>query len=353
MLCPKNATERLSASTGAMTADVSFCHQGIRQASRRKNFTMRHTVGLKRSTREKDPRDDSPQRADFAPGSGTRLRRMPRFLLVMWVLVSGCAPTLRVTRLAPPQVSLGPARVVGLETRTQVGTNVSNTVLTGLVTGTLSVPVDIEQTLRERITARLPEIGLSACPSAPCGDATVHLNVVEASLGAKPVKDVLRAVARITVKVDVTRADGSNIYSDRFWDQESDRVEFGDQLLGRAADGIAGLLVNTFAPRQVTVEIPIEDGGPLQPGAELLLAGDLDGADRAFGELTTAQPGLAGAWYGLGVSAEARGDHARAAAMYRKAASLDGKRRYLDAAESAERTVQQSVAAAAARQAAP
>lgn len=267
---------------------------------------------------------------------------------VALLALTGCAPSLYVTRWAAPEASLGAVRVLGITVDTSAKHQVTNALVTGLFTGQLTVPSDPAPLLQRHLAQRLPEVGVTVCPSVPCGDATLAVEVRESSVGGGPTKNGdLRVDARLAVRVRVTARDGAELLAWRYDEHAWDRMDAADQVLERAADGIALQLVRTLSPRQVRERIPLEDAGPLQQGVKLLLGGDTDGAERYLLELAQQQPGLAGVFYDLGVIAEVRGDYARAASFHRQALQRDARRLYFDAAESAERKVPQHLEQAA------
>ena len=267
------------------------------------------------------------------------LRRAP---LVALVAFSGCAPSLYVTRWAAPEASLGSVRQLGITVNVSAKHQVTNALVTGLFMGQITVPSDPAPLLQRHLAQRLPEVGVTVCPAAPCGDATLAVDVHESSVGGGPTEHGdLRVDARLGVRIRVTAHDGRELMAWRYDEHAWDRVDAADQVLERAADGIAVQLVRTLLPRQVRERIPLEDAGPLGQGVKLLLGGDTDGAERYFLELAQRQPDLAGVFYDLGVIAEVRGDYARAASFHRQAIQRDAKRMYFDAAESAERKVPQ------------
>lgn len=263
-------------------------------------------------------------------------------LSAVLLALTGCAPSLYVTRWAAPEASLGAVRQLGVTVDTSAKHQVVNALVTGLFEGQLTVPSDPAPLLQRHLAQRLPEVGVTVCPAAPCGDATLAVEVRESSVGGGPTgSGGLRVDARLEVRVRVTARDGTELLSARYSEHAWGRVDAADQVLERAADGIAAGVVRTLLPRQVRERIPLEDAGPLGQGVKLLLGGDTDGAERYFLDLAQQRPDLAGVFYDLGVIAEVRGDYARAASFHRQAIQRDAKRRYFDAAESAERKAPQ------------
>lgn len=250
-------------------------------------------------------------------------------------LSAGCAPSLRFTRPTPPEASLGNVRTVSVSVTTDVGRNVENAVVSGLLTGEIPVPVSVNAVLEERLSVRLQELGYGVCPEAPCGEGEMNVRLTEAAVGTEFTGNGLRSHARITARIKVKQHDGQEPYDFTFWDRRSGRVDEAPALVRGSADSIAQSFAVTLLPGRQRVELQLEDGGPLRQGVNLLLSSNWDEAISYFTQLTQQQPELGGAWYDLGVAWEARGDWGQALVAYEQAAARDRKRMYLDAVETA------------------
>ncbi len=267
---------------------------------------------------------------------------MPALLRTLWlslalVALAGCTQTLRITRRAPPTIDLGGAQPVGLSITSDVGQNVTSAVMTGLLTGQLNVPVDPVGNLTEKLMKRLPEAGVPVCGAAPCGEVTLEARVVEATVAPETHDGVLRTHAKLRAKVRVLRKDGSVLYEDEYWSSQNNRVDLSAEVLPRAADGLATRVAQDFLPNQVTAVRPVDDDGALEPGAAMLLSGNIDGAEQYLNEVLAREPNNAGAYYDLGLCAEVRNDVPRAKQLYEQAIARSPKRRYVDAAAALSR----------------
>lgn len=250
---------------------------------------------------------------------------------------AGCAPTLRFTRPTPPEASLGNVRTLSVSVTTDVGKNVENAVVSGLLTGEIPVPVSVDRVMKDRLSARLQELGYVVCPEAPCGEGAMTVRLTESAVGTEFTGSGLRSHSRITARIKVKQHDGQEPYDFTFWDRRSGRVDEAPALVRGSADSIAQSFAVTLLPGRQRAELTLEDGGPLSQGVNLLLSSNWDGAISYFTQLTQQQPDLGGAWYDLGVAWEARGDWGQALAAYEQAAQRSRKRMYLDAVDSARR----------------
>lgn len=250
---------------------------------------------------------------------------------------TGCAPTLRFTRPTPPEASLGNVRTLSVSVTTDVGKNVENAVVSGLLTGEIPVPVSVDRVMKDRLSARLQELGYVVCPEAPCGEGAMTVRLTESAVGTEFTGSGLRSHSRITARIKVKQHDGQEPYDFTFWDRRSGRVDEAPALVRGSADSIAQSFAVKLLPGRQRAELTLEDGGPLSQGVNLLLSSNWDGAISYFTQLTQQQPDLGGAWYDLGVAWEACGDWGQALAAYEQAAQRSRKRMYLDAVDSARR----------------
>ena len=249
----------------------------------------------------------------------------------------GCAPVLHLTRPTPPQASLGNVRTLSVSVSTDMAKAVENSVISGLMMGEVPVPVPFDGAVKERLSARLEQFGYGVCPAAPCGEGAMTVRLTESAVNTELTSNGLRSNVRLTARVKVKQADGQEPYDFTFWDRRSGRVEDAPLLVRAAAESIAASFGATLLPGREKSELPLEDGGPLSPGVNMLLSSNWDGAIGYFTQLTQQQPELPGAWYDLGVAWEARGDWGQALVAYEQAAARDRKRTYLDAVDAARR----------------
>ena len=252
-------------------------------------------------------------------------------------LSAGCAPSLRFTRPTPPQGTFGNVRTLSMTVSTDVGKNIENAVVSGLLTGEIPVPVSVDRVMKDRLSVRLQELGYFICPAAPCGEGELIVRLTESAVGTEFTRNGLRSHSRITARIVVKQLDGQEPFDFTFWDRRSGRVDEAPELVRGSADSIAQSLAATLLPGRQRAELTLEDGGPLSQGVNLLLSSNWDGAISYFTQLTQQQPELGGAWYDLGVAWEARGDWGQALVAYEQAAAHDRKRMYLEAVESARR----------------
>ena len=196
----------------------------------------------------------------------------------------------------------------------------------GIVLGEIPVPISAESVVRERLVARLQRLGYGVCPEAPCGEGAMKVTLTESEVATQLTSSGLRARSRIRINVKVRAADGSEPYDFDFWDNRSGSVAEAPLLVQGCADTIANRFERSLVPTQQTAKLPLEDGGELSPGVNLLLAGSWNAAARYFDDLTKRAPDLAGAWYDLGVAYEAQGFWPSALAAYEQAAMRDRSR---------------------------
>ena len=265
---------------------------------------------------------------------------MTRIAMVSGLLLfglSGCQTVLRFTHPTAPEGDFGGVRVVSLEVQTAKGQQVESALTNGLLRGEIPVPVNVDQLVKDRFTTALQQLGYEVCPGAPCGDGALTVTVTPSEVGTEITQPGPRSHSRITVRTVLRRSDGQEPYDFSFWDRRSGGPGQAPQLVDLCAQNIAARFTSSLMPGSATTEVPLEDGGPLSQGVNLLLSSQWDEAIAYFRELATSQPSLDGAWYDLGVAWEARGDWTQALAAYEKAAGLNRKGRYLDAVATARR----------------
>ncbi len=251
---------------------------------------------------------------------------------------TGCTTTLRLTRPGPPEGTLGAARTLSVSTST-VNKNIGDAVVQGLMLGEIPVQVNAEKLVAEKLVARLQGLGYSVCPQPPCGEAAMNLTLTQSEVGTQLTSNGLRSHSRIRVNIKVSARDGTTPYDFDFWDNRSGPAEAAPVLVEACADTIANRFERSLQPTQETARLPLEDGGPLSGGVNLLLSGSFVSAAQYFEDLTRRQPDLDGAWYDLGVAYEAQGLWPQALAAYEQAAQRNRSMSYRDAVETAQRMV--------------
>jgi hypothetical protein len=260
-----------------------------------------------------------------------------RSALLLLIVFSGCAPVLRFTRPTPPEGSFGNVRTMSVHVSTDVGQNVETAVERGIFQGEIPVPISADAVVKERLIARLTELGYVVCPQAPCGDGAMNVRLTEAAVGTEFTGTTLRSRSRIKARIVVKQNDGQEPYDWTFTDRRGGRVDEAPMLVRGSADSIASNMARTLLPGRAHAKLTLEDGGQLSQGVNMLLSSNWDGAISYFTQLTQQQPENAGAWYDLGVAWEARGDWGQALAAYEQAAAKDRKAMYMDAVETARR----------------
>jgi len=259
---------------------------------------------------------------------------------------SACTPALHLTRPAPPEASLGNVRTLSVDVATQMDAATSNAVARGLLSGELPMPVPFTQIVKDKLSRRLAALGYAVCPAAPCGDGAMDVKLLESTVGTLLQSNgVVRTTVRLRAQIKVKQNDGTETYDYSFWSNPSGNAVVATQLVDQAAENIAARFQSTLMPGREHSTLPLADGGPLEPGVNMLLANNWDSAIGFFTDLTQKQPGLGGAWYDLGVAYEAKGDWGNALNAYEQAASKERKQMYIDAVGSARQRAPQQAAA--------
>ncbi len=262
-----------------------------------------------------------------------------RLLVVVLAAVTSaaCAPVLHLRRPTPPDATFGTVRTMAVTVTTDVGRAVDNAVATGLLTGELPLPVPADQVLRGRLIERLEQMGYAVCPAAPCGDGELTASMLESAVGTRFTGSSLQATVRLRARVKVRQADGQEPYDYTFWDRRTGDVASAPNLVVASANAMVNAMQRTLQPGWATYDIPLEGGGLLDSGVQLLKQAQWPAAIAYFNDLVTRQPDFAGAWYNLGVAWEGEGDWTQALAAYRRAVELNPKRNYTDAVANALR----------------
>lgn len=262
-------------------------------------------------------------------------------LCVLVILSSGCAPALHLTRPTPPEANLGSVRTLPVVVTTDVDRNVESAVVSGLFNGEIPVPVSVDTVVKERFALKLQQLGYEVCPAAPCGDGEMRIRLTESIVGTEFTGNGLRSRVRLTAKVVVTQRDGQAPYDYSFWSRRTGSPAEAPMLVRDAAENMAASFASTLLPGREKSTLPLEDGGSLSTGVNMLLSSQWDQAISYFSQLTQKEPDNAGAWYDLGVAWEAYGDWGQALAAYEQAAARERKRTYLDAVAAARRRAPQ------------
>lgn len=260
-------------------------------------------------------------------------------MLVLLLASAGlaCAPVLHLRRPTPPDANFGTVRTMAVTVGTDVGRAVDNAVATGIVMGELPLPVPADQVLRGRLVERLEQLGYAVCPAAPCGDGELSATMLESAVGTRLSSNGIEATVRLRARVKVRQADGQEPYDYTFWDSRSGNVANAPNLVLASVNAMVNSLERTLQPGWAHYDIPLEGGGLLDSGVQLLKDAQWQAAIAYFSDLTARQPNFDGAWYDLGVAWEGEGDWGQALAAYQRAADLNPKRNYTDAVANALR----------------
>lgn len=285
----------------------------------------------------------------------TRLATRFLFLVCAGVLVSACAPSLRVTRLKPSRVNLGATRSVAVlqvngepraasQTIVELQRNVvdgryyqlinainrgillpvggGNYVDVGYVRSQLQADVYLvasvlrSEFVEERRTSTRTENGRSidVVKLHPKGYARVNFQVVMAD-------------GRVVVFRDyVGEHEGAG------YERQSRVSVRANDYIDEAIRRAVAAFVADITPRRVVEYIELDDSEPaLKPGIKLAQDGNLAAAESSWMQVLARQPRSAGATYNLGVLLETRGEFDEADAAYRKAIELSPKALYRDA----------------------
>jgi tetratricopeptide (TPR) repeat protein len=256
-------------------------------------------------------------------------------LLPLSLLATACAPTIVVRYDVPAAVHFGSA-VRDVAVGYTVGNPDVLTVLDPLsALVRTSVAPDVARHLeRQLAAARLFNLAES-CP-APCPQADARFEVeldtsaVFRGQVATQQASGTSTTANASVRVRVLNRDGTSRYEGTYRGHIdvgvplADRVQPDDvQLVRSAAFAAVDDFVDDLRPSTGSVSFTLDDEGPLKPGVELALSGDLDGAWAAFNQVIQQDPKNAAAIYHLGVVQTAKGELELARDAFRAAAQLD------------------------------
>jgi hypothetical protein len=256
-----------------------------------------------------------------------------------------------IRRLSAPKAALGTARTVYVAV-TPAATDVVP-----------DQPEKVSATVARRLSERLTAIGYAVCPQLPCGDGVLQVVVEESSFNttremphlpdfammeaamnavrgtgsATTVTTTTRVPVNVQLRVRLTfeQPDGSVGFRRTFTKLTSRQGTVGE-VMKESIESVVKSLEDLLARQAPVSMVPLEVGGPLNRGVELLHKHDWAGAVTYFTELTGTQPDLDGAWYDLGFALEAENAWGPALEAYREAAKRAQKPHY----ESAVRTAQ-------------
>lgn len=261
-------------------------------------------------------------------------------------LGAACTPTIHVVYDEPARLHFGGVHTVSVQQ--QVGDPGLVTFLDPLAALTrTSVLSDVAEYLEHQLAAAQVYQVLAGC-RAPCQGVDGRFEVEMSSSGiergafAGGDKAGTETTASATVIVRLFNPDGSSRFQDKYVGAvnlgvpTADAPPPGDRELVRlAAFAAIDDFVRDLMPRRGRVAFELEDEGPLKPGVDLAIKGDLVGAQAAFQALVNESPNNAAALYDLGAVLTASGNLEAAQEAFFNAARLDSK--YVDAAAGASR----------------
>jgi hypothetical protein len=246
--------------------------------------------------------------------------------LGLLLVVTACAPVVRVQRPLPGTVDLGPrARMLALVR----------------VDGPGNSPTVVVHTLKGR-AHRQGVFQIQAWSPGEAVDtsgrtAYLALDVVEWSYAEEHLPRQTQPRARVRVDLRVARTP-EGPWSEPYQtggsvegiESDSDRSPAqAEQLLAEACLRAVDDLLRAMAPRPRIEEVELDvDDDLLRPGASFAERGELDEARGAFESVRSRHPDSAAAAYDLGVVVEALGDWEQAERLYLEAVSRKDDRLY-------------------------
>jgi tetratricopeptide (TPR) repeat protein len=267
-------------------------------------------------------------------------------LLSLPLLATACAPTIVVRYDVPAAVHFGNA-VQNVYVDYTVGAPDVLTVLDPLsALVRTSVAPDVARHLERRLAAaQLFDVVLGCQAPCPQADARfeVEMDTSSVSRGEVAARGGAGSETSATagVKVRVLNRDGTSRYEATYHGRASAGIPRASatqpddvQLVRAAAFNAVDQFVADLQPSMASVSFPLEDDGPLEPGVQLAMDGDLDGAWASFQQVIQQNPRDAAALYDLGVVLTARGDLELARDAFAAAAKLNPK--YEDVVRGAE-----------------
>ncbi len=239
-------------------------------------------------------------------------------MLVLAAAVSACAPSLTVRYVTRPPVNLG---VSGLDVAQPQG------------------PSDIASALRKslddkRFSANEATALLSHCNDAPSCFANMGEIRTLVLRYAPNMTNPKSASAELDVQVEVIRRDGrtsfARSYNARTSNVTADSATGVANLMRQVSDSIADQVFHDIAPRTNYESIVFDDDTMFKPGISQAVNGNLVGATNFFEDMLRQNNQIAGAYYNLGVIAEANADYPKAKQLYESAKSISAKSLYDD-----------------------
>lgn len=282
-----------------------------------------------------------------------------RALLVCLVAMSGCGPALTIRRLAPPKVALA-ANKLELKVINHGSENVAGT------------GERVSDAMVKGATAHLELAGYSVCSPSPCGDGVLELTITESSFVLQPQQESPQSVAmkaqleaamaaygfpsgnavwtssdsivkaKLELTAQLTLPTGKITFKRTAQRLLDDRGKAPSTVMKETIEVVSKELFEPLRRNTPVAQVPLEGGGPLNRGVELLHERKFAEAASYFAELSKSQPELDGAFYDLGFALEAQSAWAPALAAYREAAQRAPNKVHYAAAIAAAENVLQS-----------
>lgn len=268
-------------------------------------------------------------------------------LLSLSLLATACAPTIVVRYDVPAAVHFGNA-VQNVYVGYTLGNPDVLTVLDPLsALVRTSIAPDVAQRLEQQlVNAKLFNVTRGCQQPCPQADTRFEVEMDTSSVHRGEVATKSNSGTETTasagVKVRVLNQDGSSRYEATYTGRASAGVPRAGtaqpddvQLVRSAAFNAVDQFIGDLKPSVGKVSFDLEDEGPLEPGVQLAMNGDLDGAWASFQQVIQQNPGNAAALYDLGVVMTAKGELEMARDAFAAAAQLDPQ--YADELRGAER----------------
>ncbi|MEW6367875.1 MAG: tetratricopeptide repeat protein [Acidobacteriota bacterium] len=294
-----------------------------------------------------------------------RFRRLLPVLPILALILTDCAPGMRISRFRPARYNLGATRKLALlnvrgpaEATGVVAAELAEQIVSKGVFELYSrVPQSVEIVIIpgrdvvqniERVRDLVPTEAYIAADVArwEYTEREIEEKVKE---NDQEVKKKFRVPhAGVAVNFQVIEATSGRLVVLREYTagQDGQKFEPGKpgpkqaDLLRSACSDVVGSFLYDITPRWVTEKIVLDEVDPaLKDGVELCKRGMLDEAASSFRNVLQTYPGSSGATYNLGVLAEVSGDHALAEEYYRKAIDIDPKPLYQKALQNLQRRV--------------
>jgi tetratricopeptide (TPR) repeat protein len=224
---------------------------------------------------------------------------------VLLVVVSGCAPSLTLRRLARPSAALGDVRSFSLE------------VVPDKNTETLKDGGKISELVKANFGEALKSSRFTQCAPAPCGDGALRIALRDTWLDA-PMTERPTPLVTLGADVTFTPANGGPARTQRSTSSVETRNPPDIVMRGMIND-FATRFLERFAPRSSFTELTLKACDGCNPGLAQLHRGEWEAAATTFRALTTARPDDTDAWFDLGVALEAQGLWQSALEAFRKA----------------------------------